>query len=104
MLEYGTVDHYWTIAVEPGAVDPYWRHIVSVDLYCVHCGTVWHFRSILGRCGRVWHCRSLLETLWYSMALLICTGYVVVEYGSVDVYWGRCGRVWCYRPLLGMLR
>ena len=49
------------IAVENCAVYPYWV-----------------------RCGRVRHCTFLLKTLHKSMALLISTGDVALQNGTVD--------------------
>ena len=43
-------------------------------------------------------------TLQYSMALLIQTADVAVEYGTEDIYWGSCGRVCHARSLLDTLR
>ena len=44
---------------------------------------------------------SVLGTIWYSIALKIPTGFVVVENSAVYHNLGRCGRELHSRSLLG---
>ena len=77
------------------------EHMMCIRVYTLVQTSLYPY---WGRCGGLWQCRSLPGTLQYSMALLIQTADVAVEYGTEDLYWGSCGRVCHARSSLDTLR